>query len=303
MWFSSDNFVLMAVQAACVALVAAGVPGWTARFRSRSWALVAPLSIAAVVGGIALIPTSAQLLTWTALILVPVGAALAFGWAARGARRPLALLAAPLLGLAWVLPADRAGQAAAAILIAGSAISAGRLLAGVAPLSLLKAGVVAMAIVDSVLVFSGHLQGPNSLLVAASPGHGLPRLQAASFGAAGLGYGDLFAAAVVGAILARERAPLLAAAVATAVVSLAWDQLFLVYDVLPATVPPALILLAFTGTPSLRVARFSRWRWPKRVLPTAGYVCEARQVPRSRRTGWLMRSNARSRKTTSRVSR
>jgi hypothetical protein len=28
-------------------------------------------------------------------------------------------------------------------------------------------------------------------------------------------------------------------------VSLAWDQLFLVYDVLPATVPPALVLLAW----------------------------------------------------------
>ena len=27
------------------------------------------------------------------------------------------------------------------------------------------------------------------------------------------------------------------------VASLAWDQLFLVYDVLPATIPPALVLL------------------------------------------------------------
>lgn len=253
MWFSGDNFVLTAVQAACVALVAAGVPHWTARFKSRGWVLVAPLSIAVVIGGISLVPFSAELLTWIALILVPIGAALAFGWAARGARRPLALLAAPLLALAWVVPGDRVGQAAATILIAASAISAGRLLAGVAPLSLLKAGVVAMAIVDSVLVFSGHLQAPNSVLVAASPGHGLPSLQSASFGNARLGYGDLFAAAVVGAILARERAPLVLAAVATAVVSLAWDQLFLVRDVLPATVPPALVLIAFT-----------KWRFPVR---------------------------------------
>jgi hypothetical protein len=28
-------------------------------------------------------------------------------------------------------------------------------------------------------------------------------------------------------------------------ISLAWDQLFLVYDVLPATIPPAIALLAF----------------------------------------------------------
>jgi hypothetical protein len=83
--------------------------------------------------------------------------------------------------------------------------------------------------------------------VAASPGHGLPQLQSASFGAAGLGYGDFFAAAVVGAILAAERRNQLVAAVATVVFSLVWDQLFVLYDVLPATIPPAITLLVLTG--------------------------------------------------------
>ena len=32
-------------------------------------------------------------------------------------------------------------------------------------------------------------------------------------------------------------------ALAMLVVTLAWDQLFLVYDILPATIPPALVLL------------------------------------------------------------
>jgi hypothetical protein len=129
------------------------------------------------------------------------------------------------------------------LVIAGSAIALGRLLAGGTQLSLLKAGVVAMAAVDAYLVFSNKLQAPNAILVAASPGPGLPQLQSASFGNAGLGYGDFFAAAVVGGIVAAERGPQLAAAAAMLVVSLAWDQLFLIYDVLPATIPPAVVLI------------------------------------------------------------
>jgi hypothetical protein len=241
-FFSVDNLVLTLVQAACVALPGAGLPVWVERYRSRKWALIAPLSIAVVVGAIALIPETADLLAWVALILVPIGAALAFGWAMHGARPPLAVLAAALLAVAWVLPDSRVGQGAADILIAASAVTAGRLLAGLAPLTLLKIGIVVMAIVDSILVFSNELQRPNAILVAASPG-GLPQLQSLSFGSSGLGYGDVFAAAVVGAILAAERVPQIPAAIGMVVVALAWDQLFLIYDVLPATVPPAIVLV------------------------------------------------------------
>jgi hypothetical protein len=242
-WFSTDNLVLTVAQACCVALPAAGLPAWAARFRTGAWAFVLPLSIAVVVGAIALIPFTADVLTWLALLLVPPGCALALGWAARGARPWLAAAAPALLALAWTLPDRRIGQAAATLLIAGSAVTLGRLLAGAAPLPLLRAGVIAMAVVDAILVFSNNLQAPNAVLVAASPGPGLPQLQSASFGAAGLGYGDFFAAAVVGGILAAERSPQLAAALGMVVVSLCWDQLFLVYDVLPATIPPAIVLL------------------------------------------------------------
>ena len=243
MWFSADNLALTVAQAGCIALPGAGVPAWARRFRTGAWALVLPLSIAVVIGAVALLPSTADVLTWAALLLVPPGCALALGWAARGARPWLAPLAAPLLALAWALPDDRLGQAAATLLIAGSAVTLGRLLAGAAPLSLLKAGVIAMAAVDAFLVFSNNLQAPNAVLVAAAPGPGLPQLQSASFGGAGLGYGDFFAAAVVGGILAAERAPQLAAAAAMVVVALCWDQLFLIYDVLPATIPPAVVLI------------------------------------------------------------
>ena len=190
------------------------------------------------------------MLTWVALLLVPAGCALALGWAARGARPIHAGLAVPLLALAWAAPDTRVGEISTIVLIAGSAVTLGRLLAGAAPLPLLKAGVIAMAVVDAWLVFSGRLQTPNAVLVAASPGLGLPQLQSAAFGTAGLGYGDFFAAAVLGGIVAAERGPQLAAAVGMVVVSLCWDQLFLVYDVLPATIPPAVVLAALQRTPS-----------------------------------------------------
>jgi hypothetical protein len=243
-WFSADNLVLIAAQASCVALPGAGLPAWAERYRTRAWALVLPLSIAVVVGAIELLPSTADVLTWVALLLVPPGCAVALGWAARGSRPPLAALAAALLATAWAAPDTRAGELATIVLIGGSAVTLGRLLAGAAPLPLLKAGVIAMAAVDATLVFTNRLQAPNAVLVAATPGLGLPQLQSASFGHAGLGYGDFFAAAVVGGILAAERGPQVAAAVAMVVVSLCWDQLFLVYDVLPATIPPAVVLVA-----------------------------------------------------------
>jgi hypothetical protein len=246
-WFSADNLVLTSAQAACVALPGAGLPTWAKRLRARGWALVAPLSIAAVVPALWLLPPTADVLTWCAFILVPIGCALAMGWAARAARPWCACLAVPLLALTWALPDDRIGQAAALLLIAGSAITAGRLLAGAAPLTLLKAGVVAMAAVDAILVFSGRLEAPNSVLVAASPGAGLPQLQSAGFARFGLGYGDFLAAALVGGILAAERSPRVVAAVGLVAASLVWDQLFLVYRVLPATIPWAIGLVAADG--------------------------------------------------------
>ena len=258
MWFSADNVVLTVAQAACVALPAAGLPLWARRFRSGKWALVLPLSIAVVVAAIATLPATADVLTWIALLLVPPGAALALGWAARGARPWLAVLAVPLLALAWTTQDSRAGELATIVLIAGSAVTLGRLLAGAAPLSLLKAGVIAMAAVDAYLVFTNKLQAPNAVLVGAEPAPGLPRLQSASFDGAGLGYGDFFAAAVVGGILAAERAPQAVAAAATLAVSLAWDQLFLVYDVLPATIPPAVVLLGVEAWRRRSAAVWSR---------------------------------------------
>lgn len=257
-WFDADNLVLLLAQAACVALPAAGLTPRLERYRGSGWALVLPVSIVAVVGGISLAPGTADVLAWIALIGVPIGAALALGWAARGSRPRLAILAVGLLALAWVAPDDWTGQLARTAMVAGSAITLGRLLAGAAPLSWLKAGVYAMAAVDAYLVFSGRLEHPNAILVAAAPGPDLPQLQSGAFGGFSIGYGDFLSAAVVGGILAIERKPQLLTAMAMLLIAMVWDQLFLVYDVLPATIPPAIALLAaelLSGRPRLLAVR------------------------------------------------
>jgi hypothetical protein len=192
-----------------------------------------------------LLPASADVFTWMAIVLVPIGCAIALGWAMRGARPWLALLSIPLLVLAWSFQSAPMGELAGTLLIAGSAVALGRLLAGAAAPSLLKIAVIAMAAVDSYLVFSNKLQAPNAVLVAAKPAAGVPSLQSAGFGPASLGYGDYFAAALVGGILAVERGNQVRAAAAVFIAALAWDQLFAFYAVLPATVPPAVVLVGY----------------------------------------------------------
>ncbi len=241
--FLAHDGALIAVQAVLVVLPAAGVPAWAARLRRGAWALVLPLSIVVVIAAIELVPDTADGLTWLALIAVPLLAAAALGWAMRGARPWLAVLAAALLAVAWSDQGGLAGQSATLALEALSCVTLGRLLAGVAPVRLLKLGIVVMAIVDSILVFSHGLHAPNAVLNAAVPGPGLPQLQFVQLGDVSFGYGDLFVAAVLGAVLAvegRRRAPV---ALLTFALSAAFDLLFLVTNELPATVPVACAML------------------------------------------------------------
>ena len=130
------------------------------------------------------------------------------------------------------------------LLSALSCVTLGVLLTAVAPRGWLKVGIVAMAAVDAYLVGAELLQPANDVLNAAAPPAHLPQLQRALFGDALIGYGDLFVAGVFGAIVAAERrgagragdAPWRWALVVLAL-ALAFDLLFLVVDVLPATVP------------------------------------------------------------------
>jgi hypothetical protein len=242
--FGVSIVLLGAVQGLTVALPDAGWPSWLWRPAGRGWALVAPGSIIAVIAAISALPDVADGLTWLALVAVPPLAAAALGWAMHGARPGYAAAAVVLFALAWAFQGHLVGDAFALALTALSCVTLGRLVAGLAPALLIKAGLIIAAIVDTTLIVAHQLQGPNSVLNAAAPAAHLPKLQLVAFGPAQMGYGDLFVAGLLGGVLALERRSQLPAAVATVAFASLMDLLFLVTDLLPATVPVALALIA-----------------------------------------------------------
>ena len=243
MSFGVAIVLLGGVQGLTVALPGAGWPSWLWRPTGWAWALVAPASIVIVIAAIAALPGVADGLTWLALIAVPLLAAAALGWAMHGARPALGPLAVVLFALAWIFEGRLGGDVAALALTALSCVTLGRLVAGLAPAILIKAGLIVTAIVDTTLIVTEKLQGPNNVLSAAAPGPHLPKLQLATLGPAQMGYGDLFVAGLLGAVLAAERRFQIPAALLTFVVAGLMDLLFLVTDTLPATVPIALALI------------------------------------------------------------
>jgi hypothetical protein len=251
-WLSIGALSL--VQASLVAAPKPPLPTLLKRLQSRWWALVLPLSIVVVISAIALDSASARFLTYLALFAVPPLAAVALAWLLRGARWQLTLLVFPLFGLAWAAKGSLGGQTAALALSALACVTLGWLIACLVPARWLKLGIYVMAAVDIYLVAGDLLQGPNAILNAVSPGADLPRLQLASFGSALMGFGDLFIASVLGALLAYDRRLQLRGAALAAVIGIIFDLLFFAVDELPATVPIALSLAALE-IPSSRRGR------------------------------------------------
>jgi hypothetical protein len=253
--FIPSDAGLLALQAAVVAAPRpVPRPAWMERFHGRGWALVPIGSIVVVVFAIRYVSDTATGLTWLALIAVPILAAVALGWAMRGARAPAALLAVPLFLLAWLYKNSLAGEASGALLSALSCVTLGVLLAAVTPPAWLKAGIVLMAVADTWLVISDLLQSPNAVLVAAHPPAGLPQLQSEIFGTVSMGYGDLFVAGLLGAVLAAQWRRQWQAALLTLAIAAVFDLLFLVISELPATVPVALALIVMEAWERLSAA-------------------------------------------------
>lgn len=241
--FAVSISVLTVLQAATVGLPAPDRLAFLRRLRRPGWALVPALSIVAAVVAIGAAASVAKGLSYLALVGVPPLAAVALARITWFAAPRLAWVVVPLFALAWLDRTGLAGEAGAAVLTALSCVTLGAMLVEVAPRGLLRLGVVAMALVDTGLVVSDLLQKPNGVLNAAHPVAGLPQLQRAVFGSAVIGYGDLFVAGVVGALLATS--PLLRrhGVVLTAALGLLFDLLFFAVNTLPATVPVAVALL------------------------------------------------------------
>lgn len=270
-WLSIS--ILGLVQAALVAVPAPRArPAWIERLSSPWWAVIPALSIVVVLAAIEASPSSADALTYIALVAVPPLAAFALATLVRRNRlepqyvrfqtvsrdsgwdwlAPIAVAAA-LFALAWVSPHSLAGEAAATALSGLACVTLGWLLACGVPARWLRLGVYAMAVIDVIYVTADLLQEPNAVLSAASPTAGLPQLQVVHFGNAVMGFGDLFVAALVGCILAADgpgnrdigdfkaRRQWVAAGL-VAVLALGFDLLFFAVHELPATVPVALAL-------------------------------------------------------------
>ena len=160
-------------------------------------------SIVVVMFAIRYVSDTATGLTYLALVAVPLLAAV--GARLVDARRPAvgALPAAlALFAIAWAARTSLWGEAAGAVLSALSCVTLGVLLAAVTPPTWLKLGIVVMAAADTWLVVSDLLQAPNSDAHRRAPGGGLPQLQSEIFGSVSMGYGDLFVAGLLGAVLA-----------------------------------------------------------------------------------------------------
>jgi hypothetical protein len=257
--------LLSLAQGAIVALGRAPALPELMRLRDRRWAAIPPLSVIGFVAiGAVAEHASAQGLTYLALCAVPVLAALALGWLTPGARPARALLVPVLFALAWADRGALPGEAAALVLSALSCVTLGVLLAIVTPPRWLAAGIVAMTLADAALVIGDLLQHPNNALNAAQPAAGLPRLQSAMLGSAVMGYGDLFAAAALGGLIAvaagrpgQSRIAALSAAFAVC-----FDLLFFFVDELPATVPVALTLIVVLAVRRRRSAQAAPARAP-----------------------------------------
>jgi len=128
-------------------------------------------------------------------------------------------------------------------------------LSAVTPPAWLKLGILTMAAADTWLVVSDLLQAPNATLIAAHPAAGLPRLQTEIFGSVAMGYGDLFIAALLGAVLAGSPRLQRRTALLTLALAALFDLLFLVVNELPATVPVALAMIVVECSERLSAAR------------------------------------------------
>ncbi len=251
---------MLGLQAAVVAAPrpAPRIP-FVERLHGWGWALIPAGSIVVVIFAIRFASGTATGLTYLALVAVPPLAAAALAWAARGPERwPRArvaggvLVTAALFALAWADQSSLVGEGAAALLSALSCVTLGVLLRAVTPTTWLKLGIVAMAAADTWLVISNLLQAPNAVLIAAHPPAGLPRLQSELFGSVSMGYGDLFVAGLLGALLAHDRVLQRSGALLTLLIAGAFDVLFLVLSELPATVPVALALIALEAVSAVR---------------------------------------------------
>ena len=242
---------LTALQGILVALPRPpGSDAWE-RLRSPGWALALPGSLLAGSFGVLALHAFATVLAVLAAITTPALAVLAVTKVARGSR-VLWLVVLPALGAALAVHWSWPAELAASILTALGCLTVGAALVRLSPLRWLAAAIAAMCVVDVVLIATGVGQQTQALMDQALSNSRLPEFHQAQLGAVSKDYPDLVLTAVLGSILAGRAALQRTAAVLVAVLASANGVLFLIADVLPATVP--------LGVAAAVVFGLDRWR-------------------------------------------
>ena len=191
----------------------------------------------------------ALLATFGTPVLAAAGGVLG-GWRRWWVWPPLATGLWVAAWLAHGLARDAAGLVLVALACVAAASAAGR----VAPAASIRAGLVALAALDVVLVWgTSNVQKATNALEGVPLPHAagvpLPSLQQATFGGALMGWLDLLAPALLGIVVAgRTR---YGAAAATGLAAGLWGLLFFVTPEVAATVP-VLAGLAFAAADARR---------------------------------------------------
>ncbi|MFM7245998.1 MAG: hypothetical protein ACKO2Y_00785 [Actinomycetota bacterium] len=255
--------VLVLLQALAVAVVRD--PGELPPLRRHAALGLLPL---ALIGGLVVVlarwPAGVEYATALAAFAVPF-LALVAGLHVRRWAIVLAL-AAPLLWLAaWRLSPGVGPELAADLLIVMAAAVLGRLTGWVAPRWALAAGVLIATGVDIWQVAQIQVQPVAEALGAAAPPRGLPSLQELRLAGATMGWGDVYIAALVGAIVAASRRATVAAVAGCAAGGLLLGLLFAWVQFVPATVGPALGLV-LAGAVERRAVR----AWARAAIDSRG---------------------------------
>jgi len=247
-----------AYAALCVLQGALVACPWRRRFRIAHSRL-AGVAVPIVVFAVGLAATrgsqwSTRLVADLATFATPVLAA-AVGWV-WGWRRPWVFaVAAPV---AWVAAWRADGLTAdvcAVSLIAGACLTLAAAIASLTPRWALALGLVALAGIDTVLVFSDQVRPATEALHAVVPasagGRPLPALQDATLGHALFGWLDILAPALAATLLADDTRRRLIGAGLTAAAALTLGLVLATSSEVPGTVPPlAAVAVWFAATRS-----------------------------------------------------
>ena len=268
----SAYIVLATIEGALVVLPSRRALGRLTRLRSPAWAAAGPAALIVGTFGVLALPPFAIGLAVLAMIATPVLSAIAVVAVVHGRRRAL-LLVPLMLGLAAVAGRGWTGDLAASLLTALGCLTLGAAVVRLTPTRWLLVGVLTMAAVD-ILLLATHVGQPAAeLLKGALESSPLPVFHRAHLGPMSKDYPDLVLAAVVGSIFAGRGIQHRAAAAVT-ILAAAFGLLFAVADMLPATVPLA-VVVAFTewGPRLSPVARTRLARRARLILPVGAGLC------------------------------